>query len=173
MGLTWMLEDVGGVRTVRHSGGTVGQQTTFVMVPSRTFALIVLTNADRGAELHGEATKWILSRYLGLEDREPAILDIPADQRAPYAGRYTAAAQDLELTVSGSGFLVQRIPKGGFPNKEQSAPPPPPPIRAALVSENLLIALDEPMKGTRGEFLRDPDGAITWLRLGSRAHRRV
>jgi hypothetical protein len=79
----------------------------------------------------------------------------------------------LELSVSGSGFLLQRIPKGGFPNKEQSAPPPPPPIRAALIGENLLIVLDEPMKGTRGEFLRDPDGSIAWLRLGSRAHRRV
>ena len=173
MGLTWMLQDVGGVRTVRHGGGTVGQQTTFVFVPSRHFALAVLTNADRGAELHGEATKWLLGRYLGLEDPEPAILDATPDQLAPYAGRYTAAMSDIELTVSGSGFMVQRLPKGGFPNKTIAAPEPPPPTRAALYGENLLIALDEPMKGTRGEFLRDPDGSIAWLRLGSRAHRRT
>lgn len=173
MGLTWMLEDVGGVRTVRHSGGTVGQQTTFVLVPSRNFALTVLTNADRGSELHGEATKWLLSRYLGLEEPEPAIRKAMVEQLAPYAGRYTAAMQDIELTVKDGGFMVQRVPKGGFPNKEQAAPPPPPPVRAALTDENLLIALDEPMKGMRGEFLRDPDGSIAWLRLGSRAHRRV
>lgn len=173
MGLTWMLEDVGGVRTVRHGGGTVGQQTTFVFVPSRHFALTVLTNADRGSELHDEATKWMLKRYLGLEDPEPAILDATADQLAPYTGRYTAAMSDLELTVRDGGFMLQRIPKGGFPDKEQPAPPLPPPIRAALTGENLLIVRDEPMRGTRGEFLRDPDGAIAWLRLGSRAHRRV
>jgi CubicO group peptidase (beta-lactamase class C family) len=173
MGLTWMLEDVGGVRTVRHGGGTVGQQTTFVMVPSRNFALTVLTNADRGSELHGEATDWILRQYLDIENPEPAALDATAEQLAPYAGRYTAAGSDLELTVSGNGFMLQRIPKGGFPNKEITAPEPPPPSRAALYGENLLIGLDEPMKGTRGEFLRGPDGAITWLRLGSRAHRRV
>ncbi len=173
MGLTWMLESVGGVRTVRHGGGTVGQQTTFVMVPSRNFALAVLTNADRGSELHGEATNWLLHRYLGLEEPKPAILDATADQLAPYAGRYTAAMQDIELTVADSGFSLQRIPKGGFPNKEVTAPAMPPPVRAALYGENLLICLDEPMKGTRGEFLRDPDGAIAWLRLGSRAHRRV
>ena len=172
MGLTWMLEDVGGVRTVRHGGGTVGQQTTFVMVPSRNFALAVLTNADRGSELHGEATNWMLRRYLGLEDPEPATLDATADQLAPYAGRYTAAMSDLELTVRDGGFMVQRIPKGGFPNKEVAAPEPPPPSRAALYGENLLIGLEEPIKGLRGEFLRDPDGAIAWLRLGSRAHRR-
>ncbi|MGI8691260.1 MAG: serine hydrolase domain-containing protein [Thermomicrobiales bacterium] len=173
MGLTWMLEDVGGVRTVRHGGGTVGQQTTFVFVPSRNFALAVLTNADRGSELHGEATKWILKKYLGLEDPEPAILAATAEQLAPYAGRYTSALSDLELTVRDSGFRLQRIPKGGFPNKEQPAPPLPPSVRAALYDENLLIVRDEPMQGTRGEFLRDSDGAIAWLRLGSRAHRRV
>jgi len=173
MGLTWMLEPIGGVRTVRHGGGTVGQQTTFVMAPSRNFALTVLTNADRGSELHGEATKWMLRHYLGLEDPEPAILDATADQLAPYAGRYTAAMQDIALTVSDGGFLLQRIPKGGFPNKDQPAPPLPQPVRAALYGENLLIVRDEPMQGTRGEFLRDPTSAIAWLRLGSRAHRRV
>ena len=173
MGLTWMLEDVGGVRTVRHSGGTVGQQTLLVLVPSRHFAFTVLTNADRGSELHGEAARWILRRSLGLEEPEPTALNATAEQLAPYAGRYTAAAQDLELTVSGSGFMLQRFPKGGFPNKGIAAPELPPPNRATLSGENLLIGLDEPMKGTRGEFLRDPDGSITWLRLGSRAHRRV
>ncbi len=173
MGLTWMLETVGGVRTVRHGGGTVGQQTTFVFVPSRNFALTVLTNASRGGELHSEATKWILRRYLGLENSEPAILDTTADDLAPYAGRYTAAGSDIELTVREGGLMVQLIPKGGFPTKDQPASEPPPPVRAALYGENLLIGLDEPMKGTRGEFLRAPDGAIAWLRLGSRAHRRV
>ncbi|MCA1668721.1 MAG: beta-lactamase family protein [Thermomicrobia bacterium] len=173
MGLTWMLQAVGGVRTVRHSGGTVGQQTTFVMVPSRNFALTILTNADRGSELHGGATKWMLKQYLGLSDPEPAPLDASAEQLAPYVGRYTAAGSDIELTMREGGLMLQRIPKGGFPNKEQPAEAPPPPVRAALWGENLLIALDEPMQGTRGEFLRDPNGAITWLRLGSRAHRRV
>ncbi len=173
MGLTWMLEDVGGVRTVQHGGGTVGQQTTFVMAPSRNFALTVLTNADRGSELHGEATNWMLKKYLGLEDPEPATLDATADQLAPYAGQYTAAMADIELTVQDGGFLLQRIPKGGFPNKDQPAPPLPQPVRAALYAENLLIVRDEPMQGTRGEFLRDPDGTIAWLRLGSRAHRRM
>jgi CubicO group peptidase (beta-lactamase class C family) len=173
MGLTWMLEDVGGVRTVRHSGGTVGQQTQLVLVPSRNFALTVLTNASRGSELHGDATKWILGHYLGMEEPDPTPLNATQDQLAPYLGRYTAAAQDIELTVENGALMLQRIPKGGFPNKEQQPPEPPPPVRAALYGENLLIGLEEPLKGSRGEFIRDPDGTVAWLRLGSRAHRRV
>jgi CubicO group peptidase (beta-lactamase class C family) len=173
MGLTWMLEDVGGVRTVRHGGGTVGQQTTLVFVPARNFALTVLTNSSRGGELHTEATKWILSRYLGLADPEPAPLDAAAEQLAPYAGRYTAAGADLELRVTDGGLMLHQFPKGGFPKKGIPAAAPPPPVRAALYGEDLLIGLDEPMKGTRGEFIRDPNGTIAWLRLGSRAHKRV
>lgn len=173
MGLTWMLEDVGGVRTVRHGGGTVGQETTLMLVPSRNFAFTVLTNASRGSELHGDATKWILSRYLGLEDPEPQTLDYSTEQLAPYAGRYTAAMSDLELSMRDGALMLQLIPKGGFPNKEQHPQDPPPPVPVALWGENLLIVLDEPMKGSRGEFIRDADGAIAWLRLGGRAHRRV
>ena len=173
MGLTWMLESVGGERTVRHGGGTVGQQTTLVLVPSRHFALTVLTNADRGAELHGEATKWMLRRYLGLENPEPTPLDHRDDELALYAGRYTAAGSDVEISVREGGLIVQMVPKGGFPNRDIRPPEPPPPVRAALYGHDLLVALDEPMKGTRGEFLRDADGSIAWLRMGSRAAKRV
>ncbi len=173
MGLTWMLEDVGGVRTVRHGGGTVGQQTLLVLVPSRKFALTILTNSSRGSELHGEAAAWILDHYLGLKNPEPAPLDATAEQLAPYIGRYTAAGTDLELRAGDNGLMLHQFPKGGFPRKGISAPKPPPPVRVALYGEDLLIGLDEPMKGTRGEFIRDADGSIAWLRLGSRAHKRV
>jgi hypothetical protein len=36
-----------------------------------------------------------------------------------------------------------------------------------------MIALDEPMKDDRGEFLRSADGQIAWLRLHGRVHRRL
>jgi hypothetical protein len=35
-----------------------------------------------------------------------------------------------------------------------------------------VIALDEPFKDSRGEFLRNPDGSIAWLRIGGRVHAR-
>ena len=55
--------------------------------------------------------------------------------------------------------MLHQFPKGGFPHKGIAAPKPPPPVRAALYGDDLLIGLDEPMKGTRGEFIRDADGA--------------
>ena len=142
------------------------------LVPSRHFALTVLTNAEprqRVARRGDEMDSQPLPRPRGPGT---GALDATAEQLAPYAGRYTAAGTDLELPCREMASC-STFPKGGFPNKGVAAPEPPPPVRAALYDEDLLIGLDEPMKGTRGEFLRGPDGAIAWLRLGSRAHRRV
>jgi hypothetical protein len=33
--------------------------------------------------------------------------------------------------------------------------------------------LDEPMKGSLGEFLRDDDGNLKYFRLSSRVHRKL
>jgi hypothetical protein len=35
-----------------------------------------------------------------------------------------------------------------------------------------VVALDPPLKGAHGEFLRNPDGSIAWFRWGGRIARR-
>jgi CubicO group peptidase (beta-lactamase class C family) len=47
-GLAWGLGDGTGVRTVSHGGGSNGQISLLLMVPTRQFAIVVLTNADKG-----------------------------------------------------------------------------------------------------------------------------
>jgi hypothetical protein len=42
----------------------------------------------------------------------------------------------------------------------------------AFCGDDAIIALDEPFRNTRGEFLRDTAGAIAWLRIGGRIQRR-
>lgn len=61
--------------------------------------------------------------------------------------------------------MMRVILKGGFPTKESPPPPAPPPMWVALFAEDRLVVLDGPMKGSRGEFLRRPDGSIAWFRL--------
>ena len=77
---------------------------------------------------------------------------------------------DLELRDG--ALILQRIPKRGFPTKDSPAAPTPPPTRLALCGADHVIALDEPLKDSRGEFLRNPDGSIAWLRIGGRVHAR-
>jgi len=170
IGLAWFIREVGGVRIVQHGGTTNGQISAFMFAPERGFALTILTNANSGTELNEDVTAWALRRYLGVAEPEPTPLDRTDAQRAAYAGRYAAALTSIELVPRDGALVLELSYIGDYPGDE--TPPIPPPARAALYAEDKLIVLDGPMKGVRAEFLRGPDGGITWLRLGGRVHRR-
>jgi CubicO group peptidase (beta-lactamase class C family) len=163
-GITWGLRRVGGVKMVRHGGATNGQLSAFAMIPERGFAITVLTNADAGSLLHDEIVRWALTRYLDIEPAEPRPVEAPADRLREYAGRYTGALTDLAVALDGGALVLNVTPKGGFPLKDTPAAPPPPPMHLAYTGDDRFVVLDGPMKGRRGEFLRDASGAIVWLR---------
>lgn len=173
MGVTWMLRTVGGTRIVQHGGSTNGQQSAFLVVPDRGFAITILTNADKGGELHDECVKWALRHYLGLDDADPQPFDAPEERLAEYAGSYEARGARLDVSVRDGGLVIEMIDLGGFPTPDSPPRPPEPPVRAKLFAEDRVLVLDAPMKGARGEFLRGDDGAIVWLRAGGRIHRRT
>lgn len=60
MGLSWILKTYGETRAVLHGGATNGQLSAFLMVPSRGFAITVLTNADEGEILNNKVVNWAL-----------------------------------------------------------------------------------------------------------------
>ena len=171
MGLTWMLDDIDGTRIVRHGGSTNGQRSAFLMVPSRGFAMTVLTNADRGASLHREVTRWALKEYLGLETPEPSMENPPVFQLVEYAGRYETPAcalnialPDIELVLRDSSLWISFTARGGYPTKETPQPAPPA-ARLAFTGPDRVMALDPDAEDQHGEFLRDAQGRITWLTL--------
>jgi CubicO group peptidase (beta-lactamase class C family) len=172
VGISWMLRNVGDVRIVTHSGGTNGQISVFLTVPERGFALVVLTNANRGGELTTRVMQWALKHYLNAETPAPRHLELSEDELQPYLGRYQSALTAVELSRSNGDIMVQAIPQGGFPKKDSPPGPTPPPVRVAFIGADQIVALDPPFKDSRGEFLRHPDGQIVWLRFGGRIARR-
>ena len=170
-GITWFMREIDGTIVLRHGGATNGQMSAFLFVPSRRFAITVLTNADRGRELHQAVTSWALERYLGLKPQEPEVLERDEDQCSAYAGFYTGPMTDLDLRVRDGGLVIQDVPKKGLPGAELQ--PPGPPMRLAFCGEDLVTVLDEPMTGAHGEFLRAPDGSIRWFRISGRVFGRA
>jgi CubicO group peptidase (beta-lactamase class C family) len=177
VGVSWFIRQVGEVQIIRHGGATNGQMATLQIAPAQRFALVVLTNSDRGSELYTPLVGRALSLFLGVEDKAPEPLVLPASALIDYAGLYCSAMGDLRLEVIEQGgkahLLASSQPKGGFPTPDSPPPPAPPPVRVALTGPDSVIVLDEPGKGDRGEFLREPDGEIAWLRMGGRVHRKV
>jgi CubicO group peptidase (beta-lactamase class C family) len=173
MGVTWMLRHVGGVRIVEHGGATNGQLSAFLMVPERQFAITLLTNSETGSQLNAGVTKWALEHYCLATEPDPTHLSLSVEQLMEYTGRYTGATNDLDLILREGMLVMQDIPKGGFPTPEAPPPPADPPVRLALVEEDRVLALDEPIKGTRAEFLRDTSDQVIWFRIGGRIHKKV
>ena len=172
-GLSWgIVDDIEGARQVRHGGGTKGQVSLLVMVPSHDLAIAILTNADQGGQITDEVRRWVLKELLGLEAPRAEPIDAEEDVLTQYAGRYRGYYQDLELGVLGGKLVGQVTYKRGFPNEDVPPLPSPPPASVALCAEDLLLVLDGPAKDTLGDAIRRPDGSIGWLRFGGRLHRR-
>jgi CubicO group peptidase (beta-lactamase class C family) len=170
IGLTWFIKDVEGVRTISHGGSTSGQMSEFLFVPEENFALTVLTNGGYGHALGSEVVAWALREYCGVSAEELEPLPLSADEIAAYAGAYHSPGGYIDLRQEGSDLFLQPIQTRsslGLPIE-----PPPPPVRTGIIEGDRLLVLEDPMKGTQGEFLRGPDGEIQWLRLGKRIHRR-
>jgi CubicO group peptidase (beta-lactamase class C family) len=167
MGLSWMLHDMPGAHIVRHGGGTNGQISAFMLVPEKKFALIIVTNANKGTELNNELTSWAFKHFLGASETEPEFTEITADLLASYAGNYHSMGSQAELTLK-EGGLEMLVKPVNLLGGEESAPPPPPPTRLNFISEDKAIAADGPYKGVKVEFSRKANGSVNWLRMGSR-----
>lgn len=173
VGLTWMLRNIGGATVVRHGGATLGQMAELTLAPEHGFAIALLTNADRGGQLNTDVAKWALRAYTGIVEPQPHYLELAAEQRAAYAGRYEAPLTSIDVRADGGGLVVQVTPRGGFPTIDSPPPAAPPPVRLACTGKDRVVALDAPYRDARAEFLRDAHGAIEWFRFGGRAHRRT
>jgi CubicO group peptidase (beta-lactamase class C family) len=173
MGITWFIRQANGVRLIRHGGATNGQMATFTVAPGQRFAFIALTNSDRGSELYQPLIRWALEQFLAIVERDPEPLAAAEAQLAEYAGRYDAAAEELQVSLRQGELVLDVFPKGGFPAQDSPPSPPPPPVRMALCGPDRVIVLDEPGKGSQGEFLRDANGRIEWFRIGGRVHKNL
>ena len=172
VGLGWYLFERDGMSFVTHGGSTNGQQALLVIAPEDRFAFAVLTNHSDGAALGSEVREHLL-RELGIEPPPKTRLELSEDELAGYVGSYDSALSRSDVALENGALVLTMSPKGGFPTPDSPPMPGPPPTRIAFEAEDAIVALDEPLEGSRGDFLRGPDGEIAWLRIWGRIHRRA
>jgi CubicO group peptidase (beta-lactamase class C family) len=170
-GLSWFITPLGDTPVLRHTGGTHGFTADFTIVPSRHFAITTLTNSDEGSVLYGDLRASAIQHYLGITWPETPHLKLSEEQLLAYTGRYDSPLAQRELYLQDGTLMLQSIPKGGFPTPDAPPGEAPPATRLAFWGADQIIALDDPFKGARGEFLRRADGTIAWFRFSSRVHR--
>jgi CubicO group peptidase (beta-lactamase class C family) len=163
-GLAWFRRAIDGVPIIGHDGGTNGQQTKLVIVPSRNFAIAILTNHTRGAALHSVIGAAALEHLLGLKEAEPKVIELPTSALAPLAGTYKQQLADLEVTVSGNGFDVAPTNHNPFSGETTHGER----FRLEPLGPALFIAKGGGVDGAKAEFIFNPDGSVRFLRFRSR-----
>ena len=171
VGLGWYLFERDRHSFIRHGGATNAQLAHLVIAPEDRFALAIVTNHDNGAALYTAVQNEVLRSVLGVEAPEDAYLDRSPDELLGYAGAYEAQLQTVTLAVVNGGLVLEATRKGGFPEPDTPPRPGPPPTRLAFTGKDAVVALDPPLRGNRGDFLRSSDGAINWFRYGGRLYR--
>jgi CubicO group peptidase (beta-lactamase class C family) len=175
IGISWMLRDVGGVRVVGHGGDTMGQHSTFEMVPERQFAITGLTNCGpNGNQFLDELGRWALEAYLGVIEHDPEPLPLDDEQLATYAGTYETVAVTAYITLDGKGGLVleAEIKPETLAKliEEGEEPPDSPPFPLGILSGpgDRYVVTDGPAKGMKGYFVRTPEGDVQSVHVGGR-----
>lgn len=172
IGISWMLDDFGGTPFVKHGGATNGHLSSFELVPSRRFAVTVLTNSDTGRAARNTVAEACRAHFIGLPDPVPVAMPNPPAPRE-FVGNYQAVLARLEVTADGAGLVVRDVtPERGFAERRHR-PLPSAPAHLAFTSPDRTAVLDGERKGERAEFLRDASGAVEWLRWDGRIARRV
>lgn len=163
-GLAWFRREMDGVGIIGHDGGTNGQQTKLVIVPSRNFAVAILTNCSRGSAAHNAIGAAALERLLGLKETAPAEIELPRAELERLAGTYSQQLADLTLTVSGNGFDVAQTHHNPFSGETNEAKP----LRLKPIGPATFVAEGGGADGAKADFIFNPDGSVRFLRFRSR-----
>ncbi len=175
VGLTWLLDDMGGARVVKHGGTVNGHMSAFLMLPDHGFAITVLTNGDRGHELEVPVINWAAEYFCGVKAKPPKTRKLKAADLAPFCGSFDFAGEaKLQITATGGGLTGEIIVPDALREKHPDAfAMIPPPTRFSFVADDRVVSTSEPGLGRRGEFVRGPKGDIEWFRWGGRILRRA
>jgi CubicO group peptidase (beta-lactamase class C family) len=168
VGLAWLLQPTPGV--IAHGGSANGQESSFVIVPDKDFAITVLTNSSAGARLHAPLVKWALRNLAGVESVKPHVQPGDPAARPQYVGRFASLFEELIVGGGTEGLTLSVQPTAAAlqhtPDEAGTGPMP-----FEVFADDRVLVSDGNLRGARGEFLRDDAGVVRWLRMSGRIHR--
>jgi CubicO group peptidase (beta-lactamase class C family) len=175
VGISWLLAEIAGVKTVGHGGTTNGQHSDFSMVPERGFAVISMANCGpNGPQFNREITRWATEHYIGLADPEPEPVLLSDAELAPYTGRFETIAAIVDVTPEDGRLSAVITIKPGMlkaiRETGEDVPEVQPPIMLALLAgdPDRYVVAEGDAKGMKGYFSRTAAGDVDGVHLGGR-----
>lgn len=163
-GLGWSRREVGGELLIEHNGATNGQTARLTMVPSRRFAITILTNHGSGGAAHTAISEAALEQLLGIVETRPSPVDYAEHALQRWAGTYSHQLGDVTLAVKDGGFDVSRVHRNPFSGEQTAGEP----FRLTPVGERVMLASGGGTDGSYADIILNPDGGVRFFRMGGR-----
>jgi CubicO group peptidase (beta-lactamase class C family) len=168
--LSWFYNELGDIKVYSHGGGVTAQCALLAFAPEHDFAFALLTNSSAGIKLLHLLTPQIYLQYLGINQSMPKPKRWPASFLKQYLGTYAGSTgEKIIIDKNEKNLIFQFIPSPEImdqlkiPAEHRLNPPT---IEIGLVSEDMWVIVGNEFPGMRGEFIRDANGNIAWLRAG-------
>lgn len=172
VGISWLLSEVGGEKVVAHGGSTLGQYAGFVMVPSRRFAIVSLTNGEPNGPLFNRRMRdWALATYLDLHRVTPVAESRAPDSLAQYAGTFETVSSVISIGVDGHRLRMEVRAKPAFLEQlgadaeDENEPPIP---LGMIAGGDRYVVPGGSHDGETGFFVRDEAGRIVGVHVHGR-----
>ncbi len=159
--LSWFTSRPSGAYFISHGGTTNGQQATLRICREKKYAVLGLTNSERGKMVFNPVLTRALEEYLGIKAVAPKLMKNPVSVKE-YLGVYTHPLVNYSVSEGQNGLKVDHTLTDP---KERKLYGQQPAIIYRFYEKDKLVAVDAINKGSFGEFLRDEKGRVRWLRL--------
>ncbi|MEO6608729.1 MAG: serine hydrolase domain-containing protein [Aestuariivirga sp.] len=178
IGICWFLRDIGGVQTIGHGGSANGQFANLLIVPERNFAVVAMANAgpDGGLAFNKAIEKWTLKHYLGVVEHDTVTLPYDKVRAIDFVGIYGNEMMTLTIRSDGDRLTIEcRIRPEIRATTDSELPPDVPAAELNLLAgkEDAYILESGGLKGQRGFFTRNEDGAIVGVDLAGRLFKKI
>ncbi|MCX2185324.1 beta-lactamase family protein [Streptomyces sp. SKN60] len=176
-GICWFLRDLDGLRAIGHGGSGNGQFSELLIVPERGFAVVSLANGGPdGYAFNQSVVRWALENCLGVVEKTPEPVPYDEGRARQVAGRYEIDAMNLDLATDGTRLtLAVGIKPEIRAASDEEMPPDYPAAEIGFLPGDgeEYVVMEGGLKGQRGYFSRDADGAVTGVDLAGRLFGRV
>jgi CubicO group peptidase (beta-lactamase class C family) len=174
IGIAWHIRQVGPIHTYGHGGTLGGHILLLELVPERSFAIAILTNANTGWRLIQDVEREALKSYLGaayaanqaiahrgLVETLPSVQPLARQpDLTAYVGTYARPNNSYVVRADGGKLIVQdRQNSGGGTPRE---------FPITFFGPDRAVVTDGPDRGQSIEFVRDDGGRVTWIRVVGR-----
>jgi len=164
VGLSWLLDDVAGLRVAGHGGSMPGQLSLFKMVPERDFALAACTNCHpTGGAFNERLMHWAWATVLDAPIPDPETAARSDDEVQPFCGTYETVANIVNVAPHSEGVSLEVVDRpevleelGLDPEQE-----PPIPFLFRAGDGDRIICPTGDYRGSKGFFVRDGGGQVT------------